>query len=178
MLLPPPRTPDTEPTLTIEAVPARREQRLAGAHRRRTGPQIDRQHKVKECVVEGAQIGVRDHARAAGIVDQDVEPALGRPDRVNEAFDRRSILRWGAAGAVTGSGQARDQPVGGLGIAAKGDDDARPSCRKQVRCRRTEAFAAARHQCDPPSSMPIAVIPAQPGAAIRPLPATGRPGSS
>ena len=127
-------------------MPARLEQRLAGAHRGERAAQIDRQHEVEEIVVESAQIGMRDHPGAAGIVDQDVEPALGFADRVGEAFDRARILRRRAAGAVAGAGQARDQPVGRLGVIAEGDDDARPGFREQACGRGAQAFAAAGHQ--------------------------------
>ena len=73
-----------------EAMPARLEQRPAGAHRGKGAAQIDRQHEVEERVVERAQIGMRDHPGAAGIVDEDVEPALGR------ARSRRRGFRWRA----------------------------------------------------------------------------------
>jgi hypothetical protein len=45
--------------------------------------------------------GMRDHSGTAGIVDQDVEPALGGADRGGEAFDCTRILRRRAAGSVT-----------------------------------------------------------------------------
>src|SRR6516162_173510 len=92
-----------------EPLPARLEQRPAGAHRRERPTQIDRQHKVEELVVESPQIGVWDYPGAAGIVDQDVEPALGGTDRGGEVFDCARILRRGLAGAVAGAAEARDQ---------------------------------------------------------------------
>jgi hypothetical protein len=51
---------------------------------------------------------MRDHPGAAGIVDQDVEPALGLADLRSEVFDGTRILRRGAAGSVADAGQARD----------------------------------------------------------------------
>src|ERR1700730_820426 len=90
-----------------------------------------------------------DHARAAGIVDQDVEPALGGTDRGGEAFDGARILHRRAARAVAGTGQAGNQPVGRLGIAPKGDDDTGPGLRGEACGGRTQAFAAACHQSYP-----------------------------
>jgi len=102
----------------------------AGTHGGEGAAQIDRQHEVEKRVVEGAQIGMRDHSGAAGIVDQDVEAALDRADRVGESFDCARVLRWRAAGAVAGAGQAGDQPVGRLGVIAESDDDTRPGLRE------------------------------------------------
>ncbi len=101
-----------------EALPACLEQLLAGARRGKGPAQVDRQHEVEKRVVERAQIGMRDHPGAAGIVDEDVEPALGRTDRGGEALDGACILRRRMAGAVAVAGQARDQPLGRLGIIA------------------------------------------------------------
>src|ERR1700730_2593296 len=92
---------------------------------------------------------MRDYARAAGIVDQDVEPALGGTDRGGEAFDGARILRRGAARAGAGTGQAGNQPVGRLGIAPKGDYDTGPGLREEACGRSTQAFAAACHQSYP-----------------------------
>jgi hypothetical protein len=49
-------------------------------HRGEGPRQIDRQHKVEEIIVEGAQIGMQDNPSGARIVDQDVEAALGGID--------------------------------------------------------------------------------------------------
>src|SRR6202048_2940494 len=89
---------------------------------------------------------MRDYARAAGIVDQGVEPALGGTDRGGEAFDGARILRRRAARAVAGTGQAGNQPVGRLGIAPKGDYDTGPGLCEEACGRSTQAFAAACHQ--------------------------------
>jgi hypothetical protein len=89
---------------------------------------------------------MRDYPGAAGIVHQDVEPALGFADRVRESFDRARILCVSAAGAVTGTGQTRNQSVGGLGIIPESDDDTRPGFREQASSRSPQAFAAARNQ--------------------------------
>ena len=110
-------------------------------------------------VVEGAQIGMRDHSGTAGIVNEDVEPALGRADRGGEVLDGARILRRRAACSVTGAGQARDQPVGGLGVIAESDDDTCPAAANR------RAVAAPRPLLPPvttatrPSSMPMIVIP-------------------
>src|SRR6266851_3508925 len=89
---------------------------------------------------------MRDHSGAAGIVDQDIESALGRADRSGEAFDCAGILDRRAAGSVAGAGQAGNQAVGRLGVAPEGDDNTRPRLREQARGRGTQAFAAACHQ--------------------------------
>jgi len=64
MLLPPPRTPATDPTFTTRPLPLA----LSNGWQTRTvanAAQIDRQHEVEELVVQGAQIGVRDHSGTA-----------------------------------------------------------------------------------------------------------------
>ena len=62
------------------------------------------------------------------------------------ALDGARVLRRRAAGAVAGTGQARDQPVGRLGVIAESDDDTRPRLREQAGGRGTQAFAAAGDQ--------------------------------
>ena len=99
-----------------------------------------------DLIVESPQIDMRDHPGAAGIVDQDVEPALGRADRGGEPFDRARILRRRAARPVAAARQARNQPIGGIGVAPKGNHDPRPRLGEEPGCRRTQAFAAAGHQ--------------------------------
>src|SRR5438132_6584212 len=89
---------------------------------------------------------MRDHAGTAGIVDEDVEPALGGVDRGGEAFDGERVLRRRAARSVADARQAGNQPVGRLGIVAKGDDDTRPRLRQEACGRGSQALAAARHQ--------------------------------
>jgi hypothetical protein len=80
---------------------------------------------------------------------QDIETALDGADRSGKAFDATRILRRRAAGSVAGAGQARDQPVGGLGVTAEGNDYARTRFREQACGRGTQAFAAACHQRNP-----------------------------
>src|SRR6516164_7939450 len=89
---------------------------------------------------------MRDHPGAAGIVDEDVEPALGLTDRGGESFDRTSILRRGTAGAMAGAGQARDQLLGRPSVIGKGDDNTRPGLGEPARRGGTETFAAAGDQ--------------------------------
>jgi hypothetical protein len=74
-------------------LPGRLKQWPASAHRGEGPRQIDRQHKVEEIIVEGAQIGMQDNPGGVRIVDQDVETALGGIDLGGEAFDRTRILR-------------------------------------------------------------------------------------
>jgi hypothetical protein len=88
-------------------MPGRLKQWPASAHRGEGPRQIDRQHKVEEIIVEGAQIGMQDNPGGVRIVDQDVETALGGIDLGGEAFDRTRILRRRTAGAVAGAGHLR-----------------------------------------------------------------------
>jgi hypothetical protein len=76
-----------------------------------------------------------------------------RPSVVPIAATRLSIARVSCVGVRLalwpGAGQARDQPVGGLGVTAEGNDDARTRFREQACDRGTRAFAAACHQRNP-----------------------------
>jgi len=98
---------------------------------------------------------MRDHPGTAGIVDEDVEPALGVADRGGEVFDFAGILGRCAARPVAGAGQARNQPVGRLGIAAKGDDDARPRLGEEARGRSPQALLPPVTSATRPSSTPM-----------------------
>src|ERR1700730_10293311 len=114
MVLPPPRTPATEPTLTTRPCPLAssngwQARTIAKGPRRFTASTMSRKSSSR-----ARRSACGDYARAAGIVDQDVEPALGGTDRGGEAFDGARILRRRAARAVVGTGQAGNQPGGRL----------------------------------------------------------------
>ena len=90
---------------------------------------------------------MRDHASTAGVVYKDVEPARHPSDR-GGGLDRTGILCRRAARPMAGAGQARNQPVGRLGVVAVSDDDARPSLRKEAGGRGAQGAAfRSRTRC-------------------------------
>ena len=129
-----------------QAGAARRQQGAQGAHGSDGAADVDAKDAVDQLVCQRVQIRGGDGLRNAGVVDEDIEPAVAPFDFAREGGLGGAVLYRCAVGEMAISASARQlprQPLGRTLAARIGERAARPGRREAARDGRADAARAA-----------------------------------